>query len=277
MSGIFGGGGGTVQTQQQSSPWGPVQPYLQDVFSRAQGLSNMPAQSPFTVQAQQMAAQRAMDPNSLTGQAQRTVGNTISGQYLNPSTNPYLSGAVNDALGQVQSKFAGLYGGAAGANVNNTGYQEGLARTLANTALPYYSNAYQQERQNQLGASQMAPGLDYTQSQALGAVGAQQQAAPWTQLQNYQGAISGVPGGQVTQQTPYYTNPFANALGLGLGASSLYNSGMFGGLGNMFTGGGYSPTAAFGGMGAGGALGMTGATLGGTDFASMLASGLLAL
>src|SRR5438132_11753350 len=92
MSGIFGSGG-TVQTQQTNEPWSAVQPYLRDIFSRGQGLANQPAQSPFTIQAQQMAAQRAMDPNSLVGRAQGTLGNTISGQYLNPSTNPYLAGA----------------------------------------------------------------------------------------------------------------------------------------------------------------------------------------
>jgi hypothetical protein len=180
-----------------------------------------------------------MDPNSLVGRAQGTLGNTISGQYLNPSTNPYLAGSVNDALGQVQSKFAGLYGGAAGANVNNSGYQEQLARTLAQTALPAYANAYQQERQNQLSATQMAPSLDYAQSNALGQVGAQQQQAPWAQLQNYQGALTGNFGGQGTQQSPYFQNPLANAMGLGLGGMGIYGMGQKAGLW-----GGAAPAAA---------------------------------
>jgi hypothetical protein len=57
--------------------------------------------------------------------------------------------------------------------------------------------------------------------------------APFSTLQRYQSLISGQPGGTQTGQTPYFTNPFANALGLGLGGVGLYNglgaAGLFGG------------------------------------------------
>jgi len=101
MSSIFGGGGGnTVNTVQNADPWKGVQPYLTDLFGQAQSQANRTpfdyAASPYTTQAQNLTAQRALDPNSLTGRAQGVLGDTISGKYLDLSTNP----ALQDALGQ---------------------------------------------------------------------------------------------------------------------------------------------------------------------------------
>jgi hypothetical protein len=257
MADPFGGSSGTVNTTSTSSPWGPQQPFLQNVFQGAQNLYNqgpysgpfIGQQSPFTSQYQNLAAQKSLDPNSLTAQGQNQLSATISGQYLNPSSNPYLGAYVNDALGQVNSQFTGMYGGAAGNNINNSGFQEGLARTLSNTALPIYANAYNQERTNQLNASQAAPGMDYANLTGIQAAGASQDArsqaeaqaqqqaymSPWSNLANYRNAVSGAYGGSQTGQTPYYTNPLGNILGAGIGATAL-NS-LFGNpIGSLFSG-----------------------------------------
>ena len=238
MSSIFGGGGSTVNTVQKSDPWWGTQPHLLDINSLArqqydqnrQGYNYVANQSPFTAQAQQLIAQRALDPNSLIGQSQSMLGNTISGKYLSPDSNPYLQSSVQDALGLAGSAFAKQYGGAAGRNLDNSGYQEALARGLGATATNAYANAYNTERQNQLNATQLAPSMDYANLQALGGVGAQQEAlsraqyeAPNEALQRYLGIVSGQPGGTTTGQSPYFTNPFANALGLGIGGTALYN------------------------------------------------------
>lgn len=235
MSSIFGGGGSTVNTVQNADPWSGVQPYLHDLFGQAQGLANRAPfgyqASPYTQQAQQLTAQKALDPNSLTAQSQGVLGNTISGQYLSPDSNPYLKSSVQDALGLAGSAFAKQYGGAAGQNLGNSGYQEALARGLGATATNAYSNAYQNERQNQLQATQLAPSMDYANLHALGGVGAQQEAraqsqynSPFQNLQAYQQMISGQGGGTTQGQSPYFTNPLANALGLGLGGTALYNA-----------------------------------------------------
>lgn len=227
MSSIFGGGG-TVNTVQKSDPWAGQQPYLYDVFNRAGAAANQPI-SPYTLQSRDLIAQRALDPNSLIGQSQSVLGNTISGKYLDPSSNPFLAKSVSDALGQAGSAFAGQYGGAAGQNLGNSGYQEALARGLGAVATNAYSNAYSQERQNQLNATQLAPSLDYANLNALGAVGEAQNQDPWTKIANYSQAVNGTFGGSSQGQSPYYTNPIANALGLGLGGAALYKSGIFGG------------------------------------------------
>src|SRR6185503_1520738 len=110
--------------QSTQAPWVGQQPYLNSVFANAQ---NIYGQAPFT--------QAANGP--LMAQSGGVLGDTLSGKYMDPNTNPYLSAAVNDALGLAGSKFMGMYGGQAGSNLGNSGYQEGLQRTLANTALPY--------------------------------------------------------------------------------------------------------------------------------------------
>jgi len=197
-----------TQLQQQQSPWNVQQPYLQNLFQHGSNLYNQSAPSALTRQGQNMVAAQATNPNSLTGQSERLASDTISGRYLDPNTNPYLSGAVNDALGLAKSQYLGLYGGPAGQNVGNTGFQEQLARTLANSALPAYMNAYGQERQNQLNAMNIAPSLDYARANALMGVGQQQEMFPWQNLARYQSAVTGNYGGVTDQQMPWQSQFF---------------------------------------------------------------------
>jgi hypothetical protein len=238
--------GGTTQATQDNSPWWAVQPHLRDVYDYganyyARGpYDYVGNQSPLTQQAQSLMAQRAQDPNSITGKTMGVLGDTISGKYLDPNSNPYLKASVQDALGMAGSTFAGQYGGAAGQNLGNSGYQEALARGLGATATNAYANAYGAERQNQLNAMQMAPSLGNLDASQLGAVGAQQEAlqqqqfqSPWENLARYQSTLAQAPGGSSTTQSPYFTNPLATAMGMGLGGLSLYNgmnqAGLFGG------------------------------------------------
>lgn len=255
----MGGGGGTTATNtiQNSDPWTGVQPHLMNVFGGGQDIYNrgtyqgqyLANQSPYSVQAQNMLAQRGAQGSPLTGAASSQLQDTISGKYLDPGANPYFKSAVGDALGQAASTFAGQYGGAAGNNLSGTGYQEGLQRTLGQLATNAYSGEYDRERQNQLSATQLAPSfqnMDYQNLQALQQagllqeargqqeIGAQQAAfqSPWENLANYQRAITGQFGGQSNTQgqSPYFTNPMANAMGLGLGGLALYNGANTAGL-----------------------------------------------
>lgn len=242
---LFGGSkGGTTQAVQSNSPWAGAQPHLLNLFQGAQNLYNQGpfsyTPSPFTTQAQNLMVQRAQDPNSITGQTMGQLGDTISGKYLTPDSNPYLKASVEDALGLAGSAYAKQFGGAAGQNLGNSGYQESLARGLGAAATNAYSNAYGQERQNQLNAMQLAPTLGNLDASQLAGVGGQQEAlaqqqyqSPWQNLAQYQAMISGQPGGSSVTQQPYFTNPLANALGLGLGGVSLYK--MAGG-GSLFGG-----------------------------------------
>jgi hypothetical protein len=197
------------QIQNQQSPWISQQGYLKNLFSRADDIYGQNrSQSPFMTQAQNMVVQRANNPNSLTGQSEQVLGDTLSGKYLNPNTNPFFSSAVNDSLGLAKSQVLGLYGGAAGQNIGNSGFQEHLARTLGQLATNAYADQYGQERQNQLNATNMAPELDYARANALFNVGQQQQSFPWDQLARYQAAVTGNYGGVSDIQSPWTSQIF---------------------------------------------------------------------
>lgn len=243
----FGSSGKTVQTNTASSPWAPTQPYLQQIFGGAQGLYNsgnyIAPQSPYSVQGQQALAARGAAGSPVTDASNRNLTDTLNGKYLDPSSNQYLSQSVNDALGLAKSQYLGLYGGNAGSQLSNSGFQEGLARNLGNTALPIYAQNYTNERNNQMQAAAMAPNAaasDYQNINAILQAGGLQEArgqaqidAPWQALARYQQALSGNYGGQSTTQSPYFTNPLSTLLGLGLGGASLYKG--LGG-GNLFGG-----------------------------------------
>lgn len=197
-------------------------------------------QSPYTQAALGMTAGATLDPNSLTNQSLGQWQKTVNGDYLDPSTNPSLKAAVDDALGQVKGNVSGLYGSRGGNNYGSSAHEEWLGRTLANTALPIYAQNYQQERARQLNAAQLGPGMQQQGTAPLAQAGqatdAYQQAlidadkarfdfnqtSPWDTLQRYQSAISGNYGS--LQSTPYFqANPYLNALGGAATGLGLYN------------------------------------------------------
>lgn len=225
---LFGVKTGTTTTTATNSPYGPLQPQLDYSLGQARSIYDRGV-NPFITQATQLQAQRALDPNNLTNQAQGVLGDTISGKYLTPNSNPYLQSYVNDALGLAKSQFAGQYGGQAGQNLDNSGYQEQLARTLGQVATNAYSQAYGQERQNQLNALSLAPNLDYANTGALYQAGQQQQAAPVQNLAAFQSAFAPALGfGTQTGQQPYYDNRTNTTLGALIGLGSLGASAMMG-------------------------------------------------
>lgn len=236
-AGLLGGNrrAGTVNTAGTAStdPWWAVQPYLQDAFARGEGLLGQPAigaQSPYTSAAALQQAQLAQDPNSLIGQSQGELGRTISGGYLTPGGNPYLDAAAQQAINRATQSVSSRF---SGDNFGSSPNQEWMTRAATEAASPFYFGAYQQERQNQLNALQQAPGLQFANIPQLYQAGQTEEAraqaevdAPWAQLARYRGLLTGVPGGTTTsqQQQPYFTNPYASALGGGLLGMQLYNA-----------------------------------------------------
>ncbi len=170
----------------------------------------------------------------LTGAGATQLEQTLSGQYLNPSTNPYLAETYQQAargltdeyrLGtapstQVDAMRAGAYGGSAYAQEADA-QRFGLGQNLANLATQIYGGNYQQERGNQLQALGMVPsqvqgqfipgqqqlgvGTIEQQQQQLANQIAQQNALqqvqyPYQQLQQYIQALQGLSPGS-TQNT----------------------------------------------------------------------------
>jgi hypothetical protein len=208
--GMLGGSkkSGSSTSTQNSAPWAATQPYWNSLFIRGH-------QTPYKG-----------GPN-LSAPAADQLRSTIQGDYLNPSSNPFFQGSVNDALGLAKSQFAGQYGGQAGGNLGNTGYQEMLMRTLGNVATNAYSDQFNRERQNQIAAAGGAPSFDAASMQA-----------PFAPLREQAAILAGAGGGSSTTSQPFFTNPMAGALGGALAGGQLY--GMMGGqsLTNPFSFGG---------------------------------------
>lgn len=131
---------------------------------------------------------------------------------------------------------------------NQLGAAAGLGQ-LQTTALTNLGNQYGSDVGKQMQGLALLPGTIsslYSPAQAtLSAGGAQQtfdqaaindaiqrfnysQTLPYQQLNEYLGQVAGNYGGTGTTTSPYFTNPVANALGMGLGGLQL-----LGGLGGL--------------------------------------------
>jgi len=154
-------------------------PYLQDLFSQAQGLLGNPSQ--YTGQAADLRAQRAMSGSPLNMAAGQGLQDTISGAYM-PGGSRYqdISEALlNQIRPSVDSMFAG---GRFGSGLHKQALAGQLSdRLIANSG---------QERQNMMNAMGMAPQQaqqDYGDINQLALAG----QMPYQQLQQYQGLLGG--------------------------------------------------------------------------------------
>ena len=179
--------------------------------------------SPESEMALDMVRDRALDPNSLTAQAQNVVQQNLMG------TNPLMSMAFQPVVDTIESRFskAGRYG--SGAN------QSALASGLAPMAY-----------KAQQDALKMAPNIQNLDAQQLAKVGGAREADAMAQLQsdidrfnfeqniddqrlaNYLSLVGGGTVGSTTAQ-PVFRNKGLSALGGALGGAQLANLAGFGG------------------------------------------------
>ena len=179
--------------------------------------------SPESEMALDMVRDRALDPNSLTAQAQNVVQQNLMG------TNPLMSMAFQPVVDTIESRFskAGRYG--SGAN------QSALASGLAPMAY-----------KAQQDALKMAPNIQNLDAQQLAKVGGAREADAMAQLQsdidrfnfeqniddqrlaNYLSLVGGGTVGSNTAQ-PVFRNRGMSALGGALGGAQLANLAGFGG------------------------------------------------
>lgn len=168
----------TTTTVQQSNPWSGQQPYLTDLFAKAQGQYNTGVPSYFpgstvtpfaseTEQAMAMQADRARSGSPIMVAGNQQLTDTLQGDYLasNPAysllnsnaqgdylnNNPYIDQTVDRALGKVRGSLDSQFaqGGRYGSGLHKTA----LAGAYGDTAASMYGQNYANERQNQLGAT----------------------------------------------------------------------------------------------------------------------------
>jgi hypothetical protein len=296
------------QTQTVDIPdW--ARPYYAQLYNQgSSALAEVPegpyqgARVPdFNTYLQQAMQQFAGMGNSMSGlgnQAIQLGQDTIGGKYLTPDSNPYLQAytdaairpieetLVNQLLPQIGSgaQQAGAYGGSRQGVLEGQTVQ-GAQKAAGDISTNIYTNAYNQERQNQLNAASlinqgvalnaMAPGF---LGQAGGMLQGQQRAeiggamqqhqdeinAPFQGLNQFKNLISGINPGSVTTSTGNGTGlggqigsgvlglvsmllPLLGPGGMAAGAGLGAASGMLGNSGVFST----NPGGAFGGGGGG--------------------------
>lgn len=256
----------TITTTQ--APWAAQQPYLQDIFAQAQGLYGTGGPQYYgssTVAPLSASTQQALgnmeqysNANPYLMAARPQITGTLNGDYLSPSSNPYLTDTFNQAADAVSRQFreatlpgmnaafslAGRTGSGAQQNALDWNAQA-LGRNLNELATNIYGGNYQNERNRQIQALGLVPGMSDAQFSSIGQGlkagtlrDAQAQAEltdqvnrfnfnqlrPYQALSQYLSTVGGGYGSSGTQQQPIYSNDTAQNIGLALGGLGLLGS-----------------------------------------------------
>src|SRR5262245_9822209 len=86
--------------------------------------------------------QAGLQPGGMVAQGQNFMNNVLSGQYLDPASNPYLQPYVQGAIGDVTSQFNTMMGRAGRGNMSGGDAQQNLAKGMMSAAAPIYLNQY---------------------------------------------------------------------------------------------------------------------------------------
>lgn len=245
-------------TTSTNSPPAWLLPYLQQGAGAAQSaffspLSYYPGQTyadltPEQLQAQSMMTDYADSLSGPIGNLMSAQNFALSGDILNPESNPHLQASAEAAIRPIQQNLSenilpgirsravsqGAYSG------NRAGIQEaqaieGATRAMGDVTSNMYSNAYQQGLQQQARMAALAPQnfqMGLLPSQIYSQVGGQNQAqnqygideamarhqfgqtAPRQNISDYMSILQGGGfGGTQTQTSPIYRNRAAGLLG----------------------------------------------------------------
>jgi len=185
-----------------SKPPEYLQPYLQDIAGRAQGLYQ-----PGLTPEQQQAISQARAPSSLAQAGLGTLQGTARGDFLfgGPGFNAAYQAAANKIIPQVNSQFA--LTGRSGSGLAQTAQTQALADAFA--------SQYGQERGLQQQAAMAAPGAAQQQAQYGINLANLPQDLLYGNLSNYANIINPQlgAGGTSTQSSQLYRNAGAGALG----------------------------------------------------------------
>ena len=231
-----GSDGNTTSTVVQ--PYAPAEPGLNQILSEAGTIYGQGPEAAGYVAPTQQTLQGLGAQETIAGAANQQILNTIQGQYSNPFLSPMIAQAGNDIYSSVAGQFSG-----AGRTPGSPMMQSQVTGQVADKMAPYAFQAYNAERQRQLGTAQQVPSLTAVGG-ALEDIQRQQNMAPQQSLAQYYNTVAPIAFGLPTQQATTQA-PAPNSLGMAAGgamtgASMGY---MMGGSGGAMTG------AAIGGLG----------------------------
>ncbi len=239
MQGVLGTGAGIVSPGSQFAKpggLGPGSPGAQALapYDPAMNVSVAPFTGTQTGAMNYLTGAAAPASAGLAGNEAANLNSTLSGNFLNPDTNPYIKstydaasrGLVNQyqmatAPGaMVSAQQAGVAGGSADQQ-NQAFNRFNLGTNLADLAAQIYGGNYAQERTRQLQAAQLTPSAQGALAQpgALGlAVGGLQQGQ--SQAERDAATRNAVSATQWPYQTLSYLASLAGQAGGGTGTTT---------------------------------------------------------
>jgi len=142
---------------------------------------------------------RAFGANPYLDNARSFANDTVGGKYL--TNNPYVDQMATLARNNAGDSVNAMFGKMGG--IGSSAHMQNLGRGLSEAELGVRSGIYSQERQNQMAAAGMQPGLDAAQYNGVAptlamAEGAAQ--APYTGVRNLASGVGGLLG-QYTSTT----------------------------------------------------------------------------
>tara|TARA_Y100000114_G_scaffold157167_1_gene187661 strand:+ start:1273 stop:1962 length:690 start_codon:yes stop_codon:yes gene_type:complete len=203
----FGGGSSGGGSQAQVNPYAPAQPALNQIISEAgnlygQGVKASGFVAPSKQTTEGLAAQELMGRA-----ANKQLADTLSGRFLNPFLSPLLQSAAGDIANTINTEFS-----AAGRTPGSQMNRQQILSGITNEALPLAFDAFERERNRQLGIASAAPSLVQTGSQ-LENIQRQRNLAPFQSLQQYSSLVTPIATGFPVQQTVTQPNRVTQGLG----------------------------------------------------------------
>jgi hypothetical protein len=230
FSSIFGGKKKQSKTTQKGTsayqPYQPTIPYINDYLTQTKALYNggAPQISPYE-QAGYDKLKGIVDGGATALNPAIAANNdTLSGKYLDPSTNPYIADIAKRSAGMAGAQALSSFAGAGRTGSGLGGYYAGKGAADASNDI-FYQN-YGDERGRMQSAVGMAPALEagrYLGPQAEISAGQNISSRPYDINQQYGGILAKI--GQLGQQG----QTTGTATGYG------YSPGLLGSILNSFT------------------------------------------
>ena len=224
----FGGGNSGGGTQVQTvNPYKPAEPALNRILSEASNLYGQGVKASGYVAPSQQTIKGLAGQELMGTAAQQQLADTLSGKYLNPFLSPLLQGAGSDIATAINTEFSG-----AGRTPGSAMNQQQIIAGITDAAIPMAFDAYERERNRQLGIASSTPSLVQTGAQ-LENIERQRNLAPFAALQQYSSIVNPIATGLPVQTgtTQTSANPITTALGGAMIGSK------FGGFGAAIGGG----------------------------------------
>ena len=222
----FGGGSSSGGSQAQVNPYAPAQPALNQIISEAGNLYGQGVKASGFVAPSKQTTEGLASQELMGRAANKQLADTLSGKFLNPFMSPLLQSAAGDIANTINTEFS-----AAGRTPGSEMNRQQILSGITSEALPLAFDAFERERNRQLGIASATPTLVQTGSQ-LENIQRQRNLAPFQSLQQYSSLINPIATGFPVQQTQVQPNRITQGLG------GAFLGARFGGL----------PGAAIGGL-----------------------------